>query len=74
MTVIKARRMLTQEEIDANVAKHLPHADWCGRCVKGRGRRTPRRWKRRRKDSIEYVDVSSRATVNRTGENALPTK
>ena len=39
--VIKAPRMPTQAEIDAHVATHLPHAEWCEICVKGRGRNSP---------------------------------
>ena len=27
--VVKAPRVPTQAEVDAHVATHLPHADWC---------------------------------------------
>ena len=39
--VVRAPRMPTQAEIDAHMATHLPHRDWCDICMKGRGRNTP---------------------------------
>ena len=44
--VLKAPRSPTQAEIDAHLATHLPHADWCELCMKGRGRNTPHRRKK----------------------------
>lgn len=37
--------VLTQAEVHAHVATHIPHADRCEVCMKGRGRNTPHRWK-----------------------------
>ena len=53
--VIRAPRMPTQAEIDAHVAAHLPHADWCEICVKGRGRNPPHR----RKNKVESERADS---------------
>ena len=36
--VVRAPRMPTQKEIDAHVATHLPHEDWCDFCMSGQGR------------------------------------
>ena len=52
--VVRAPRMPTQAEIDAHMAAHLPHADWCEICVKGRGRNSPHR--RKSKDEPEGAD------------------
>ena len=41
--MLKAPRIPTQAEVDAHLATHLPHADWCELCMKGRGRNTPHR-------------------------------
>ena len=46
--VIPAPRAPTQKEIDAHMATHLPHADWCEICMKGRGRNAPHRRRKRR--------------------------
>ena len=39
--VLTAPRAPTQKEIDEHMATHLPHAAWCDRCIKERGRNTP---------------------------------
>lgn len=39
--IVKVPRVPTQAEIDAHVATHLPHADWCDVCARGRGRNAP---------------------------------
>ena len=41
--MVKALRVPTQAEIVAHVATHLPHADWCDVCARGRGRNAPHR-------------------------------
>ena len=47
--LLRAPRALTQKEVDAHMATHLPHEPWCDICMKGRGRnslnrRGPQRW------------------------------
>ena len=38
---VRAPRMPTQADVDALVATHPPHADWCEICIKGQGRNSP---------------------------------
>ena len=39
--LVRAPRAPTQKEIDAHAATHLPHAEWCEFCMKGRGPNSP---------------------------------
>ena len=39
--VVRAPKCPTQAERDAHEALHIPHADWCEVCVRGRGRNKP---------------------------------
>ena len=48
--VVRVPRTPTQKEIDEHVATHLPHAEWCDVCMKGRGRNSPHR----KKDEEEH--------------------
>ena len=41
--VLRVPRSPTQREIEEHRATHLPHADWCEVCMKGRGRNSPHR-------------------------------
>ena len=41
--VVRAPRSPTQADIDAHVATHLLHEEWCDVCMKGRGRNSPHR-------------------------------
>ena len=41
--VLRVPMTHTEAEVDAHLATHLPHADWCELCMKGRGRNTPHR-------------------------------
>ena len=36
--VVRAPRVPTQAEIEAHMATHIPHEEWCEFCMKGRGR------------------------------------
>ena len=52
--VVKAPRMPTQAEVDAHMAIHLPHEDWCDLCARGRGRNAPHRKKKKRSREVEF--------------------
>ncbi len=47
--VVRPPRARTQKELDAHVATHLPHEPWCEYCMKGRGRNSPHKQRRRRR-------------------------
>ena len=66
--VVRAPRMPTQAEIDAHVAAHLPHADWCEICVKGRGRNSPHR----RKNKVESEGADSVGSDPEDSEKGTP--
>ena len=51
--IVRAPRMPTQAEIDAHMATHLPHQDWCEICMKGRGRNTPHMRTKKKRGSEE---------------------
>ena len=39
--VMRAPRVPTQKEIDAHMATHIPHEEWCDFCMSGRARNKP---------------------------------
>ena len=66
--VIRAPRKPTQAEIDAHMAAHLPHADWCEICVKGRGRNSPHR----RKTAVESEGADSSGSAPEDSKEGSP--
>lgn len=47
--VAQAPRVPTQKDIGAHMDTHLPHETWCERCMKGRGRSSPHRIRKKSK-------------------------
>ena len=54
--IVKVPRVPTQADIDAHVATHLPHADFCDVCARGRGRNAPHRQNKRTDRCPEGAD------------------
>ena len=58
--LVRAPRAPSQKEIDEHAATHLPHAEWCDFCMKGRGRNSPHK---KRRESGGGADTGRGPTV-----------
>ena len=60
VTIVRAPRTPSQSERKFHEASHLPHAEWCENCVRGRGRNKPHKSRSKRTpprfsfDATEY--------------------
>ena len=71
-SVLRVPKIPTQAEVDAHLATHLPHADWCELCMKGRGRNTPHRRKKKRKENEGTDSSDDRAAPSSSLDPQVP--
>lgn len=64
---LRAPMAPTPAEVDAPIAPHLPHADWCEICMKGRGRKTPNGREKKNSDEPEASSGESDADISALG-------
>ena len=56
--LVRAPRTPSQSERELHEAVHLPHAEWCEYCVRGRGRNKPHKHRSGKKPSRRSLDVT----------------
>ena len=55
--IVRAPRTPSQSERELHEAVHLPHAEWCEYCVRGRGRNKAHKSRNKRKPSQTSMDI-----------------
>ena len=55
--LMRAPRTPSQSERELHEAIHLPHAEWCEYCVRGRGRNKPHKSRSKRRPSQMSTDI-----------------
>ena len=56
--LVRAPRTPSQSERELHEAVHLPHAEWCEYCVRGRGRNKPHKSRNKRKMPRMSIDIT----------------
>ena len=59
-------------EVDAHLATHLPHADWCDLCMKGRGINTRHRMQKKKSKEDEPGSGDDRVASSGSLESPAP--
>ena len=55
--IVRAPRTPSQSERELHEAVHLPHAEWCEYCARGRGRNKAHKSRNKRKPSQTSIDI-----------------